>query len=121
MAKLLIIDDDRESRDMLEIGLKDKFSIETCSTTNEALIQMDCFRPDMVIVEILMQEESGLEFIFKLKKRHDKTKVVAVTKGGRISPLFYQQIMDALGVAYFLHKPLQLNNVEFCLKSLCLS
>lgn len=118
MTKLLLIDDDQNSNQFLGELLGDRYDIKACINISEALGLMESYRPDVVIVEILMQETSGLNFIFELKKRNVKAIVIAVKRSGRISALFYKEVVNALGVNHFFTKPIQLDQLEQCLQKI---
>lgn len=60
---------------------------------------------DVVVTDIVMPEQEGLETISKLRAQGLKVKVVAMTGGGRFSPDNYLALARQLGADATLAKP----------------
>jgi two-component system phosphate regulon response regulator OmpR len=66
---ILIIDDDSEIRLLLsEILIKNKFIISTVSSVNEARNLMSLFLFDLLILDVMMPGESGIDFLQKIDR-----------------------------------------------------
>lgn len=58
--KILIVDDDNILRDMYHERLKaDGFEIETATNGKEALEKLDSFRPDLILLDVMMPYMNG--------------------------------------------------------------
>ena len=67
--KLLVVDDDSRLRDLLSKFLTDKgFNITTSSNAKEATSNLYEEDFDLIILDVMMPQESGLELAKKLRK-----------------------------------------------------
>ncbi len=62
-AKILVVDDDKQIRDLLTEGLTTlrRYQTEEASSGTQALIKLGTCRPDVLILDIMMPEMDGLE------------------------------------------------------------
>lgn len=106
MERILIIDDDEQVREMLRLFLE-------CAGY-EVLIAadgrtgMDLFRTHparLVITDILMPEQEGLETIMELHKAYPDVSVIAMSGGGHLPPDQYLSIAVKLGAIRTFFKP----------------
>ncbi len=86
MKRILIIEDDPDQRTLLKTIL-DKAGYEVLEASNgkeglRLFRQQSC---DLVITDIFMAEEDGIETIIDLKTQKTGVKIVAVSGGGRWS------------------------------------
>ena len=67
-AKILIVDDERSIRELLEIFLKKEgFHVTSSSSAEQALGQLKASEFDLVISDIKMPDMSGIEFLRELR------------------------------------------------------
>ena len=91
MPKILVIEDDEMLRTIYTSVLtKENFTVEAASTGKEGLAVAESFGPDLIILDMLMPEMDGLEFLreYDLKNKHPEVKVIVfsnVTSGDRIT------------------------------------
>ncbi|RED54309.1 response regulator [Aestuariispira insulae] len=65
---ILVVDDDTEIRDLLQRFLsKEGFRVTTAADTQEAREKMRAFQFDLMVVDVMMPGESGLEFTRSLR------------------------------------------------------
>ena len=81
MKHILLVEDNADIRKILTKRLSDKgFSVETACTGYEVL---GCLRtknlPDIVILDILLPEMSGIELLGALKSKWPETKIFVFT------------------------------------------
>jgi CheY-like chemotaxis protein len=68
-AKIMIVEDNADSRDMLTYWLKDKGFAVTCAENGEeALNLLTIERPELIITDISMPVMDGIELIKQLRK-----------------------------------------------------
>lgn len=78
MKKILIVDDEKEIRDLIKDRLsQSKYAVMTASGGNEALIIAKTANPDLILLDIAMPEVDGYLTCEKLKKE-SKTKNIPV-------------------------------------------
>ena len=68
-AKILIVDDERSIRELLEIFLKKEgFIVTTASSAEEGLTQVKAAEFDLIISDIKMKDMSGIDFLRNLRE-----------------------------------------------------
>ncbi len=108
IGRILIVDDDPGIRKMLDLALSKKgYAIETASNGFEAGIQIFKFKPDLVILDMVMADKNGFEICTEIKKNPETAhiKIFAIT-GYSVSES-RDKIMAA-GADAFMGKPLDL-------------
>ncbi len=105
MPRILVIDDDESVRSTLEEMLvRDG---HTVATAENGLKGVELFRArpfDVVITDIIMDEQEGLETIMALRHEAPGVGVIAMSGGSGRSP-FYLQMAARLGADHTLAKP----------------
>ncbi len=105
--KILIIDDDQAALKFIREILKhDGFSVITASNGCKAFeLLSQNLDVAVVITDIIMPEQEGIEIIKKIKSEHPHIKIIAISGGGRRSPESYLQLAYAAGADATLQKP----------------
>ena len=81
--KILVVDDEPGIREMLAPFLdRAGFEIETASDGAEALERIQSFRPDLIIMDVLMPEMNGREVLRQLREEENWTPVILLTQVG---------------------------------------
>ena len=79
MSKVLVVEDDEMLRKVYtHILEKENFEVASAATGKDALEQADSFQPDLIILDILMPEMDGLEFLrqYDVRNKHPEVKVI---------------------------------------------
>ena len=110
MPKLLIVDDEVDVREFAKNFFK-KRSIEvfTASGGQEALRIIESQKPDLVLLDVRMEEMNGVEVLKKLRGKNNPIKVVMVT-GVEDEETINEAY--SLGIKGYVHKPLVLEELE---------
>ncbi len=83
MNKILIVDDDQSMRYSLNRMLESQgFLVSVARNGGEALERFEQERPDLVIMDIKMPGQSGLEVLKEIKERDPKALVILMTAFG---------------------------------------
>lgn len=86
MKKILIIDDDEQIREMLEVFLNNAgYKTTTAINGKEGELLYQSEGADLVIMDLYMPEQTGLETLVKLKSYFSDVKVIAMSGGYRES------------------------------------
>ncbi len=88
--KVLIVDDDPYILKMYELKLGfENYQIATAENGKIALEKIKSFKPDVVLLDILMPELDGFGVLEEMKKYpdHSKTKVIILTNFGESTNL----------------------------------
>ena len=100
-AKVLIVDPDVRSRQLLKRFLHGAHEIVEASDGVAALRVVDAERPGIVITEILTGRLNGLQICRELKKTHAEIHIVV------LSFLLASERAEEAGADLFLEKPIQ--------------
>lgn len=70
MQKILVVDDDEDIRAIAQIALEDfgGFTVELCSTGDEAIAKAEAFEPDLFLLDAIMPDMDGLTTLYKLRQ-----------------------------------------------------
>lgn len=107
----ILVADDQPSmleymRDLLE---RAGYAVETVSNGREAVASIRDSRPDLLITDIVMPEQEGIETILELRGIAPELPVIAMSAGGRRSSSFpdhYLRAAEGLGAARVFSKPI---------------
>jgi two-component system OmpR family response regulator len=77
---VLIVEDDRAVRDLLETVLvAEGFAVRTARDGLEGLLKLKMFRPVAVVLDIMMPDVGGLRVLDELAEEHADVPVIVVT------------------------------------------
>jgi len=107
MPRILIIDDDAVTRDIL-IEILEMEGYQVANADNgKAGLKIHKENPvDLIITDIIMPEMEGLETIRELRKISPKVKIIAISGGGRLGPNGYLTMAEKMGANLTFDKPL---------------
>ncbi len=107
MPRILIIDDDDQIRKMLRQMLEQEgFEVSTAHEGGAGVKSHLRNPADMVITDIIMPDQEGLETIQKFKNEFPDVKVIAMSGGGRIGPESYLHLARKFGAMHTFIKPI---------------
>ena len=119
MSLILLIEDDKELRSMLRTALVRKdFNVIEADNGKEALIQFKPGITDLVITDLIMPEEDGLEVIMKIREKKPGIKIIAISGGGKAGPGSYLNLAKALGADAVFSKPFSIGELVSKIESL---
>ena len=104
--RILVIDDDEQMRVLLRQVMEwSGFTVDDAENGRKGM-QIQRRQPaDLVITDLIMPEQEGLETISLLKKEFPEVKIVAISGGGRIGPEAYLPAARELGADLVFSKP----------------
>ena len=110
MAKLLIVDDESDIREFARNFFKKrKIDVFVASGGRQALEIVSKENPDLVLLDIRMEEITGVETLKELRKTNQTTKVIMVS-GVEDEETIKET--KTLGVIGYIHKPFILEELE---------
>lgn len=79
--KIAIIDDEQDILDILErfLGRSEKFDIETFSNPQTALPKVKGGAFDLILLDIMMPQMDGIDFLKEVKETSSNVKVIMMT------------------------------------------
>lgn len=100
---ILVVDDDDRLRALLKQYLSDNgYFVSTATGTDEADELLAAFAVDLVVLDVMMPKETGLEYAVRLKKRPQTPPVLLLTARGEAEHRI--QGLEA-GASDYLAKP----------------
>lgn len=109
LERILIIDDDEHFTQVLSRNLeRQQYGTTTAHNCTEALEQAAAFEPNWVILDLRLEQESGLSLIPKLIEQQPSCRIVVLTGYASI-PTAVEAIK--LGAHNYLHKPVSLQDL----------
>ena len=100
--RVLIVDDEKSIRDSLRLLLRNSFEVSTAQDGHEALAVVDDFKPDLILLDIMMPKLDGIATLRQLRDRENRVPVIMLTGNGTVQTAV--QAMK-LGAIDYLNKP----------------
>lgn len=104
MARILVIDDEPDMRVLLEQTLKAAGHEVILAADGREGVERYCTSPaDLVITDLYMPNQEGLETIAELRRRFPEVAIIAMS--GKAAALTMLSIARKFGAIGILHKP----------------
>jgi DNA-binding NtrC family response regulator len=108
--KILIADDEASNRKILAQELVHKgFAVDTARGGKEALTKIETAPPDLVVLDYMMPDMSGLDVLKELRSRGNDTPVILITAYGSVNRAV--EVMKA-GAYDFITRPFDPDHIE---------
>jgi CheY-like chemotaxis protein len=108
-VRVLVVDDSDQLVALIEMWLEDEgYDVVTATSGRQALESAAAFRPDIVLLDLVIPQPDGLAVCERLRLQPNPPVVVLMT--GVMDPVRLQRV-DEYGVFLLLHKPLSQETV----------
>ena len=109
VPSVLIVDDEKHTREGLQQALEDSFDVTVAGSADEAFNLMDAQEFDVIVTDLRMPGKSGLKVIDKALTLPNKPAVLMMTAYGNI-----ETAVEAMkrGAVDFLTKPVNIERLE---------
>jgi DNA-binding response OmpR family regulator len=108
--KILVVDDEPEVRQLMEHFLTERgYDVRIAENGRLALVTLDTFTPDVVLLDMHMPEMDGLETLRRLAVRSPSLPVIMITVNDDIETT--ARLLQ-LGAADYVPKPFNLEYLE---------
>ena len=123
MARILIVDDDRQFRKMLRKTLEHEgYEVIEAADGKEGIKKYSQKPTDLVITDILMPDFSGISVISNLKRNFPETRIIAISGGGTAyNPNDYLAYAEQIGANYIIEKPVEKHVLLAAIRKLLVS
>jgi CheY-like chemotaxis protein len=119
MACILVIDDHDELRGTLRAILEGAgYEVREASNGREGLACCQAHAIDLVITDLLMPEQEGLETIQQLRTIQPIPKIIAMSGGGQTGQLDFLHVATVFGADRTLQKPMRARDLLTAVQSL---
>jgi CheY-like chemotaxis protein len=106
MASILVIDDDNDLRTVICAILEDEgYQVDEASDGGEGLDQYRSRPTDLVLTDLIMPGQEGVETIMELRKEFPEVRIIAMSGGGRAEAGSVLGFANKLGASETLEKP----------------
>ena len=90
MARILVIDDEKDIRVVLEEVLKRAgYEAVTAADARKGLEMVEAGGIDLVITDIIMPGMDGVATVEKIRCKHPDTPIIVISGGGNVAPMEY--------------------------------
>lgn len=105
-ARILVIDDDPVVRGMLvDMLQREGYDVDDAEDGREGMKRFREQPSALVITDVVMPEQEGLETLMQLRQSGVPVRVIAISGGGRVGPDAYLNSARTLGADAILAKP----------------
>lgn len=120
MAHVLLVEDDSQVREMLLETLKQEgHDVTEASNGKEAVTAYRANPPDIVITDIIMPGQDGVETIHTIRREFPNAKIIAISGGSaNIRGEYLLGTADALGALKTFSKPVDVGELLDAIDSL---
>jgi len=119
MASILVIEDDSAMREAIRLMLLQRgHEIHTAAEGGVALMRLDTTEIDLVITDMLMPGQEGVETIRSLRRRAPTLPILAISGGGNTG---FREALEAarlLGANETLSKPFAMRDLSHAVERL---
>ncbi len=113
MPNIVLVDDDEAVRVIVRMALERMgYEVREASNGREAMKLLADRTPDLVLTDIIMPEQEGIETIGAVRRKFPTVRVIAMSGGGRISATDYLQTAISMGADAVLAKPFANEELE---------
>ena len=112
MARVLVVNDDEQMRRLLQEALvRSGHTVDLAADGRRAMHLLAQRVPDLVIMDLIMPDQEGIETIMEMKRTFPTVPIIAISGGGRLSPNDYLTVAKQLGARETFAKPFRLDDV----------
>lgn len=109
MKKILIIDDEENIRILLKNTLKKKGEVITAGTGEEGFNFFIKEKPDLILLDIMLPDITGVELLQKIRAKDKKVKVLMITAYSTLDSVI--DLMD-IEISGYIKKPFQIEEIR---------
>ena len=104
--KVLVIDDEPAVRYAVTRVLESNgYEVTTAPDGLQGMAQFRSSHPDLVITDLIMPEQEGMQTIKQMRQADTAVKILAIAGGGRLVNVDFLQVARRLGADEILAKP----------------
>lgn len=112
MATLLLAEDNTELREMLVMVLEQAGHDVTAAENGKQALKLMPTKPfDLLVTDIVMPDQDGLEMVMQLRKTRPDLPVIAMSGDDPRYASLYLSMASKLGAIRTLHKPFEIGKL----------
>lgn len=108
LNKILFVEDEEDIRTIAQIALEDigKFQVSYCASGPEALQKVDQFKPDLIVLDMMMPGMDGIETMRELRKKDIAKETPIIFLTAKVQPNEVAHYLK-LGAIHVIAKPFE--------------
>jgi len=119
MARILVIDDNESLRETVrEILTEAGYEVVEASDGREGIALCQAHPIDLLLTDLLMPGQEGLETTRELRRMEACPKIIAMSGGGQTGRLEFLDVARVLGADRTLHKPVRARDLLRAIREL---
>jgi len=119
MPRVLVIDDEPQIRSLVKRFLSQAgYEVDQAGDGLDGVKQMKENPADLVITDILMPKQEGLETIRQIREIYPDCKIIAMSGGSQLTAMDFLPIAKKFGAAKIFHKPIDFQELVEAVKEL---
>jgi CheY-like chemotaxis protein len=112
MARILVIDDDASVRMVVRHMLnRAGHKVAEAPDGQVGVSLYETLRPDLVLTDIIMPNQEGIETILQLRRLDPLVRIIAMSGGGRTGNKDFLAMAEKLGASGVIAKPFRANEL----------
>lgn len=115
MLKILVVDDDKDSRDLLKMSLGDQYDVDIAVDGVNAVSILSDKSYDVVICDLVMNNLDGFDVLKQVKKLSVDTMFILITGFGTVD-IAIKAIQE--GAYEYVCKPFKMNQIKAMLRQI---
>lgn len=115
MVKILFIEDEWSVRELTKVKLRDKYEILEAEDGEKAFDVLEHEKPDLIIVDVMMPNMDGYEFMSELRNLGDETPVIMLTA---MDSFAHKKKGYNLGIDEYLTKPIDYEELTWHIEAI---
>jgi CheY-like chemotaxis protein len=108
--RILVVDDDPETRVMVDLAIRDQFEVAKASNGMEAIERLVDCEPDLMLVDIMMPKMNGYQLLQSIRRNPLFREMPVVVLSAKSSPRD-RDYAAKLGATAYLAKPYQVEEL----------
>lgn len=107
LKRIMYVDDDPDLQDIVRLGLETRagFTVTCCDSGDQALENISHFKPDLVILDMVLPGMSGLQLLERMRELRGVPWIPVIFLTSKIRPHQLEEYKE-LGVIGVINKPL---------------
>jgi DNA-binding response OmpR family regulator len=119
MKRVLVVDDNADLRSMLRLCLEaDGFEVEVAANGQLALDLLGQRPADVLVTDLFMPDQDGIETILEVRKRYPQVRIVAMSGWTSTEGSDYLRVAREIGALETLRKPFDPRQLSRLLRGL---
>lgn len=109
---ILLVEDEAVLSKGLSSVLRDSFEVIVAATGQEALDQLKKIKPDLILLDVLLPDKSGIEILQEIKANDDTSLIPVVVLTNLSDQQTVSKILEAGGKDYLVKSDWSLDEIN---------